>query len=245
MTHDPGQEPSLADLIHATGLPLNYCVADVPDLTWHVTNPLKGQGIVSLRQLAELDDQDVLTRIGPEGVAKLRMRLTAAAQIAGYDASSATETPVQPEVGSQDDRTSETPTETLLDADTLNAAADRLDALPPGGQALTGPYWYGQGMKDAVNILRDWAVWPKALGPINGALRLDLDGPLTQLLDHDVTLTFIPAEDIDALRQRLEQATTVLNHIRAAIDEFDDGTDPAAVLAVVREQLDGDREIER
>lgn len=39
----------------------------------------------------------------------------------------------------------------------LNAAADRLDKLPVGGEALKGPYWYRQGVHDAANLLRDWA----------------------------------------------------------------------------------------
>jgi hypothetical protein len=66
---------------------------------------------------------------------------------AAQDAPSATETPVQPEVGSRDDRTSETPTETLLGGD-LDGAAERLleqalsevrdghDAIPTVGAAL-------------------------------------------------------------------------------------------------------------
>jgi hypothetical protein len=39
----------------------------------------------------------------------------------------------------------------------LNTAADQLDALPPGGEALKGPYWYRQGVHDAADLLRDWS----------------------------------------------------------------------------------------
>ncbi len=39
----------------------------------------------------------------------------------------------------------------------LNAAADKLDGLPAGGEALSGPQWYRQGVSDAANCLRDWA----------------------------------------------------------------------------------------
>lgn len=35
--------------------------------------------------------------------------------------------------------------------------ADRLDAVPLDCTALTGPLWYGQGWRDAVNHLRDLA----------------------------------------------------------------------------------------
>jgi hypothetical protein len=48
-------------------------------------------------------------------------------------------------------------------ADVLNAAADMLDALPPGGALLSGPYWYRQGVRDAASLLRDWANHPGAL----------------------------------------------------------------------------------
>ncbi|TSB32075.1 hypothetical protein [Streptomyces benahoarensis] len=37
----------------------------------------------------------------------------------------------------------------------LRERADYLDALPPGGEALVGPYWYQQGIHDAAGLLRD------------------------------------------------------------------------------------------
>lgn len=39
----------------------------------------------------------------------------------------------------------------------LHEYADRLDAVPLDCTALTGPVWYGQGWRDAVNHLRDLA----------------------------------------------------------------------------------------
>jgi hypothetical protein len=42
-------------------------------------------------------------------------------------------------------------------AQALHEYADRLDAAPLDCTALTGPYWYGQGWRDAVNHLRDLA----------------------------------------------------------------------------------------
>jgi hypothetical protein len=47
---------------------------------------------------------------------------------------------------------------------TLNAAADKLYALPvTDGAALKGPYWYRQGFTQAADLLRDWADYPAAL----------------------------------------------------------------------------------
>lgn len=47
---------------------------------------------------------------------------------------------------------------------TLNAAADKLFALPAtDGAALKGPYWYRQGFTQAADLLRDWADYPAAL----------------------------------------------------------------------------------
>jgi hypothetical protein len=139
---------------------------------------------------------------------------------------SATETPVRPEVGSRDDRTSETPTETLLDADTLNAAADRLDALPPGGAALTGPYWYGQGFKDAVAILRDWADCPEALGPITGQARSR----------SSASISASPENDPNGHNQHCPCHDT-LDRVRRAVADWGDA--PGAALNVIRHRLNG------
>lgn len=46
---------------------------------------------------------------------------------------------------------------------TLNAAADKLYALPADGAALKGPYWFRKGFTDAADLLRDWADYPAAL----------------------------------------------------------------------------------
>ena len=43
------------------------------------------------------------------------------------------------------------------DAEVLRTAADKLDALPPGGEALKGPVWYREGIHDAADLCRDWA----------------------------------------------------------------------------------------
>jgi hypothetical protein len=43
------------------------------------------------------------------------------------------------------------------DAEVLRTAADKLDALPPGGEALKGPLWYREGVHDAAGLCRDWA----------------------------------------------------------------------------------------
>jgi DNA repair exonuclease SbcCD ATPase subunit len=48
---------------------------------------------------------------------------------------------------------------------TLNAAADKLYALPAtDGAALKGPYWYRQGFTQAADLLRDWADYPGRSG---------------------------------------------------------------------------------
>ncbi|WP_399559360.1 hypothetical protein [Streptomyces chartreusis] len=39
----------------------------------------------------------------------------------------------------------------------LNQFATYLDNLPPGGEALEGPYWYRGGIKDAADLARDKA----------------------------------------------------------------------------------------
>jgi hypothetical protein len=42
----------------------------------------------------------------------------------------------------------------LIAAETLDRFADKLDALPPGGEALSGPYWYRDGLRDAASMAR-------------------------------------------------------------------------------------------
>jgi hypothetical protein len=44
-------------------------------------------------------------------------------------------------------------------AQVLTAHAAYLDGLPPGGEALKGPYWYRSGIKDAADLARDKADW--------------------------------------------------------------------------------------
>jgi hypothetical protein len=39
----------------------------------------------------------------------------------------------------------------------LNQFASQLENLPPGGEALQGPYWYRSGIKDAADLARDKA----------------------------------------------------------------------------------------
>lgn len=43
------------------------------------------------------------------------------------------------------------------DAEVLRISAEKLDTLPPGGEALKGPGWYRQGIHDAADLCRDWA----------------------------------------------------------------------------------------
>ncbi|WP_329376128.1 hypothetical protein [Streptomyces sp. NBC_01483] len=43
------------------------------------------------------------------------------------------------------------------DAEVLRISAEKLDTLPPGGEALKGPQWYRQGIHDAADLCRDWA----------------------------------------------------------------------------------------
>lgn len=43
------------------------------------------------------------------------------------------------------------------DAEVLRISAEKLDTLPPGGEALKGPQWYRQGVHDAADLCRDWA----------------------------------------------------------------------------------------
>lgn len=45
----------------------------------------------------------------------------------------------------------------------LRAAVAHLKAVPLGCTALTGPYWYGQGWKDAVSQLEELAACPDLL----------------------------------------------------------------------------------
>ncbi|CAM3456576.1 hypothetical protein [Stackebrandtia soli] len=45
----------------------------------------------------------------------------------------------------------------IIAAEALRAAAEHIEALPPGGEALSGPYWYRSGLTDAAAILRDRA----------------------------------------------------------------------------------------
>lgn len=44
-------------------------------------------------------------------------------------------------------------------AQVLTSHATYLESLPPGGEALKGPYWYRQGVKDAADLARDRADW--------------------------------------------------------------------------------------
>ncbi|MEU8278175.1 hypothetical protein ACFYOK_37590 [Microbispora bryophytorum] len=70
-----GADQSLAELIRASGLPRDMLVADLPDLTWHVTNPLAGRsGIKSLWRLAELTDDEIrdLPGIGERRLAAIK-----------------------------------------------------------------------------------------------------------------------------------------------------------------------------
>lgn len=39
----------------------------------------------------------------------------------------------------------------------LTQFAEYLENLPPGGEALKGPYWYRSGIKDAADLARDKA----------------------------------------------------------------------------------------
>ena len=80
-------EPTLADLIHASGLPGGTFVAALRDpgvtsapVSWHVTKPLTSQGVHTLRQLAVFTDADLLTftGFGPARLADLKAAVRAA-----------------------------------------------------------------------------------------------------------------------------------------------------------------------
>ncbi|GAA2159259.1 MULTISPECIES: hypothetical protein [Glycomyces] len=45
----------------------------------------------------------------------------------------------------------------LIAAEALERFADKVDALPPGGEALKGDAWYRDGLRDAAAIARDEA----------------------------------------------------------------------------------------
>ena len=45
----------------------------------------------------------------------------------------------------------------IIAAEALRDAAEYIEALPPGGEALSGEYWYRSGLTDAAHILRDRA----------------------------------------------------------------------------------------
>jgi hypothetical protein len=45
----------------------------------------------------------------------------------------------------------------LTAAEALTRFADKVDALPPGGEALKGEGWYRDGLRDAAAIARDEA----------------------------------------------------------------------------------------
>ncbi|GAX57271.1 hypothetical protein [Streptomyces olivochromogenes] len=44
-------------------------------------------------------------------------------------------------------------------AQVLTRHAEFLENLPPGGEALKGPYWYRNGITDAAYLARDKADW--------------------------------------------------------------------------------------
>jgi hypothetical protein len=64
------------------------------------------------------------------------------------------------------------------DAEVLRTAADKLDALPPGGEALKGPVWYREGIHDAADLCRDWAGRADNMDGFTGPITYDL---LTEL----------------------------------------------------------------
>jgi len=43
----------------------------------------------------------------------------------------------------------------IIAAEALTRFADKVDALPPGGEALKGEVWYRDGLRDAATIARD------------------------------------------------------------------------------------------
>lgn len=67
------------------------------------------------------------------------------------------------------------------DAEVLRTAADKLDALPPGGEALKGPVWYREGVHDAADLCRDWADRADNLDGFVGPIKHDLLAELRQL----------------------------------------------------------------
>jgi hypothetical protein len=44
-----------------------------------------------------------------------------------------------------------------IEAEALNRHADKIDALPSGGESLNGVVWYRDGLRDAAMIARDEA----------------------------------------------------------------------------------------
>ncbi|MBO3751564.1 hypothetical protein J5X84_36290 [Streptosporangiaceae bacterium NEAU-GS5] len=107
-------EPSLADLIAASGLPADtpliaLHVVEVDPVTWHTTKPLTAAGITTLGEAAMISDAGLLsiTGFGARRLDALK------AAVAGLRA---TETAEQPETGSQDDATSPDVSDAPVDA---------------------------------------------------------------------------------------------------------------------------------
>lgn len=75
------------------------------------------------------------------------------------------------------------------DAEVLRTAADKLDALPPGGEALKGPLWYREGVHDAAGLCRDWADQADHADGFLGPIKYDLIVELRRLRNFKETAT--------------------------------------------------------
>jgi hypothetical protein len=75
------------------------------------------------------------------------------------------------------------------DAEVLRTAADKLDALPPGGEALKGPYWYRDGIHTAADLCRDWADHADNMDGFTGPIKYDLMTELRHLREFKETVT--------------------------------------------------------
>jgi len=75
------------------------------------------------------------------------------------------------------------------DAEVLRTAADKLDALPPGGEALKGPVWYREGVHDAAGLCRDWADQADNMDGFLGPIKYDLIVELRRLRSFQESVT--------------------------------------------------------
>lgn len=127
----------------------------------------------------------------------------------------------------------------LIEADALDALAAHIDALPPGGEALQGPVWYRDGLRDAAAIALTLAEARQAAGAEAGraaALEAAYREAHTGRDARDAEIQRLTAK-LDAVRE----VEPTLRHIYSASD----GTQAERAVVdtvdeLIGQALDGD-----